>query len=276
MRLADYRTRPLAIPPDLLNAPAPSRPRSVFRQRVQSMRLFLAIGGLVIGLLLAAQWRSGLSSAQSNSRTATRQQINTSIVELEQEQANLKQQIGSLRNQINAVREKNTQASTTLDQINNTWQEAQRSAGLMPLRGEGVVATFDDSKVSNTAPDATLADYIIHEYDLRDGIAALLDGGAEAISLNGERVVASTSVYCVGSTIIVNSTRLSPPYNISAIGNSNALSESLIKSPQMTKFTQRAKQYGVILGVTSSSDVHVPEYKGEIKLRYGKPLREGR
>jgi len=240
------------------------------------MRLFLAIGGLVIGLLLAAQWRSGLSSAQSSSRTATRQQINTSIVELEQEQANLKQQIGSLRNQINAVREKNTQASTTLDQINNTWQEAQRSAGLMPLRGEGVVATFDDSKVSNTAPDATLADYIIHEYDLRDGIAALLDGGAEAISLNGERVVASTSVYCVGSTIIVNSTRLSPPYNISAIGNSNALSESLIKSPQMTKFTQRAKQYGVILGVTSSSDVHVPEYKGEIKLRYGKPLREGR
>ena len=43
--------------------------------------------------------------------------------------------------------------------------------------------------------------------------------GAEAVSLNGERVVATTSIYCVGSTILVNDTRLSPPYEFLAIGD---------------------------------------------------------
>lgn len=278
MRLADYRTRPIPIPEDLLDAQlTAARPHSVFRERVRSVRPLLAMAGLLIGLLLAVQWR-GLQEGQGQpaARSATRAQLTTSISDLEVEQKQLKQSIGDTRNQINALLDQAAEGKVALNRLNDSLQVQHHAAGLTALHGEGVVATFDDSQSSSTPPDANLADYIIHEYDLRDGINALLEGGAEAVSLNGERIIGTTSVYCVGSTIIVNSTRLSPPYNISAIGNANALSESLIKSPQMAKFNQRARQAGVTLNVVSSSDVSVPEYKGEVKLKYGKPLREGR
>ena len=63
------------------------------------------------------------------------------------------------------------------------------------------------------------ANYLIHDFELRDVASLLWLAGAEAVAINDERLVASTSIYCVGSTIIVNNTRLSPPYEIRALGN---------------------------------------------------------
>jgi uncharacterized protein YlxW (UPF0749 family) len=78
------------------------------------------------------------------------------------------------------------------------------------------------------------ANYLVHDYELRDVVNLLWLAGAEAVAVNDERLVASTSIYCVGSTVIVNETRLSPPYDVRAIGNAAQL-ENTLQDPGVLK-----------------------------------------
>ena len=92
--------------------------------------------------------------------------------------------------------------------------------------------------------------------------------GAEAVSLNGERIVSSTSLYCVGTTVIANATRLSPPYEIHAVGDPQALDAALKGSPQMSKFNQRATIYDLPVSIVQNPDVQVPAYNGSFVFKY--------
>src|SRR5207237_722849 len=87
--------------------------------------------------------------------------------------------------------------------------------------GDGVVVQLDDARnVSVTARDLDRS--ICHSTDLTDIVNTAWKGGAEAIAINDERIVNSSSVYCVGSTIMVNGTLMSPPFNVTVIGPQNA------------------------------------------------------
>ncbi len=242
------------------------------RSSVVSFQLVLAVAGLVIGLLLAMQLHSASQkSSQPASRDSTRQEVSASIARFEQEQDSLKSEVTALRAKLNDLQQQSA-ATRSLSNIQQTLKNEQIGSGLVPLHGPGLIVTFDDSKASNIPADDDLAHYIIHEYDLRDGINALLGAGAEAISLNGERLVGSSSVYCVGSTIIVNSTRLSPPYNLNVIGKSAAMDDALFHSAQMGKFLQRRDLYGVIMTVVPSGDIYIPEYTNAPNFKYATPV----
>ena len=65
--------------------------------------------------------------------------------------------------------------------------------------------------------------YIIHDDDLLRVINELRAAGAEAIAINGERIVAMSEIRCAGPTLSVNNNRSAPPYEIKAIGNPNNL-----------------------------------------------------
>lgn len=243
------------------------------RGSLLSFQLMLGAASLLIGLLLAIQWRSTTeANTQPASRDATRQEVSSSITQFEQEQNGLKQQVAQLRAELNSLQQQSAANQNSLGSAQQLLKQEQIDAGLVPLHGPGIIVTFDDSKVTNLPADADTANYIIHEYDLRDGINALLGGGAEAISLNGERLISTSSVYCVGSTIIVNSTRLSPPYVIYAIGNSRTLQDAITNSPQISKFNQRKELYQVILTAQPADDVYVPEFKNAPAFKYATPV----
>ncbi len=247
-----------------------------FPQRQSSLlsfQMLLGAAGLLIGLLLAVQWHSAAqSAAQPASRNTTRQEVSTSIVRFEQEQADLKQRVGDLHAELNTVQQQSAASQSSLGSAQKMLNQQQIDAGLVSLQGPGVIATFDDSKVTNIPSGEDPAHYIIHEYDLRDAVNTLLGAGAEAISLNGERLVSNTSIYCVGSTIIVNSTRLSPPYVVIAIGNRQILHDAMANSPNLSKFLQRKTLYAVQMTVQAADDVTVPEYKNAPTFKYATPV----
>lgn len=243
------------------------------RGSLLSFQLLLGAAGLLIGLLLAVQWHSATqNTAQPASRDATRQEVSASIVRFEQEQADLKQRVGDLHAQLNIVQQQSAASQSSLGDAQKTLNQQQIDAGLVPLHGPGVIITFDDSKVTNIPPGEDPAHYIIHEYDLRDGVNTLLGAGAEAISLNGERLVSNSSIYCVGTTILVNNTRLSPPYVVLAIGNQQMLQDAMVNSPNLSKFLQRKALYEVQMTVQAADDVTVPEYKNAPTFKYATPV----
>ncbi|MDQ3930162.1 MAG: DUF881 domain-containing protein [Chloroflexota bacterium] len=232
----------------------------------------LLLGGIAIGVLLSAGWQSPSAGATPASSPITRQSgreiVASTISRLEAEQSDLKKQIADLRAQASSVQDTDAKSKTTLLDLNSEINRQRTSSGLVALSGPGVIATFNDSTVHSIPQNEDPAKYILHEYDLRDILNALWIAGAEAISLNGERIVGNTSIYCVGSTVICNSTRLSPPYEIHAVGDPEALAAALQGSPQMAKFNQRALVYDLPVKIEQSNEVLVPAYNGSFVFKY--------
>ncbi|HEU5288282.1 MAG TPA: DUF881 domain-containing protein, partial [Candidatus Limnocylindria bacterium] len=96
-------------------------------------------------------------------------------------------------------------------------------------------------------------------------------GGAQAIAVNEERIVGSSSVYCVGSTIMVNGTLMSPPFSIVVIGSQNDLLSGFDDPGELRDIKQRRDVYGLGFRVTRATNVRVPAYGGALNVRYATP-----
>lgn len=225
----------------------------------------LAVAGLVLGLLLAVRWQSvGVAPTDAGARERAAQ----AVEQLEQEQEQLKQEVARLREELNTAQKQAAQNTDLLASMSAELEQERIAAGLVPLKGPGVVIVLDDSTRTGTATGAAAESYIVHEYDLRDVVNLLWAGGAEAVAINSERLVNTTSIYCVGSTIMVNDTRLSPPYEVRAIGEAQRLIGWLEDPAYLTLLRQRVKAYDVQFRVAQANEVNIPAYSGTYNIRY--------
>ncbi|MEX2221060.1 MAG: DUF881 domain-containing protein, partial [Candidatus Rokuibacteriota bacterium] len=108
--------------------------------------------------------------------------------------------------------------------------EVAAPAGMTALHGPGVSAVLTDSTLPES-PTGDLNDLVIHEQDLQAVINALWAGGAEAMTVNGQRVLATTAIRCVGNTLLLHGAVYSPPYRILAIGDFDELRTELDRDP---------------------------------------------
>src|SRR6185437_12861986 len=104
------------------------------------------------------------------------------------------------------------------------------AAGLTALRGPGLTVRLDDaprradgSRPAGARPD----DLVVHQQDVQAVVNALWAGGAEAMTLMGVRVIATSAVRCVGNTLLLDGQVYSPPFEIAAIGDQVRLQRSL-------------------------------------------------
>ncbi len=104
-----------------------------------------------------------------------------------------------------------------IDTLTSELLVARTLAGLTDVQGAGVVVTLDDSRNGS----------VIHDSDLLMLINELRDAGAQALSINGERLLATSEVRCAGSILSVNNQRLAAPFEIAAVGSTDTLYNAL-------------------------------------------------
>jgi len=152
-------------------------------------------------------------------------------------------------------------------------QELERvksRAGETALEGKGVILTIDDSKQAVKAGENKNL-YIIHDEDLLRVVNELRAAGAEAISLNGQRLTAASEIRCVGPTVLVNETRLAAPFVISAIGDPQTLESSLkLRGGVLENF----KFWGIRADVKKSDQVKIPAAKVGHEFQFAKVAKE--
>jgi uncharacterized protein YlxW (UPF0749 family) len=228
--------------------------------------LALTTLAVMLGLFGAAQWQSnvGGSPAATTSRPALTQ---STIQRLETEQAQLKQQIADLRANTSAQEHSLSQTEATMASLGAALSDQQAIAGTTPLRGDGIEILLDDSTQRVLLPSEDPDNYIVHEYQIRDIANLLWNSGAVGISVNGERFVNSTSVYCVGSTILINDTRTSPPYKIVAVGNPAQMKLALDDGNSLADLKSRATVYGLVLKIDNSGTFTLPAFNGGIAMK---------
>lgn len=226
-------------------------------------RASILVAAFLIGVLVSVQW-SGVATRQQDASD----QITQMVRQLELEQAELKRTVGLLREELDARQRAMGSSTELFGGLNSELMAQKMRAGLVDVQGPGVEVVLDDS---HRLSGASANDLLIHDYDLRDVVNLLWIAGAEAVAINDERIVNSSSLYCVGSTILVNDTRLSPPYQIKAIGNPASLMDHLENPGYLGELKMRQSRVGVQLESFSAESVVLPAYRGSLPLKYAKP-----
>lgn len=230
----------------------------------------LVIAGLILGFFFAAQWNISPELSISTP-LRSREDLAASIIRLESEQAALKKNIDQLRRDLTLEQERMANNTRLLEGLTGDLDAHRIAAGLYALKGPGVRVILADSDREKTLPGSDLNLYLIHEYDLRDILNFLWASEIEAAAINDERIVGTTSIYCVGSTIMVNDTRLSPPYVITVVGDAEKLEKALNNPAYFKDLRARAKTYGIQFRVAREKEVQVPAYRGSFVVKYARP-----
>lgn len=243
-----------------LTGPAPRR---------FSAPIALILPALLFGLLVTLQWRT----QQERSELTVR--YNAPLLDaansLQNEQNALKAQLADLRAQLDQIQNGAASQSTASRDLQNRIEELRRAAGLTEATGDGIVVTLDDARQTTPGQTTTVDKAIAHNTDLTDIVNAAWHGGAVAVSVNGERIVGSSSIYCVGSTIMVNGTLMSPPFSIIVIGPEDQLLGVFDDANVLRDLKQRRDAYGLTFRVQRSSALKAPAYAGAMNVRYSTP-----
>lgn len=132
------------------------------------------------------------------------------------------------------------------------------AAGALAVTGPGLRVTLDDAPpqpVGSTIPSDAL---VVHQQDLEAVINALWAGGAEAMTLQGQRVLTTTAFRCVGNVLSLHGRVYSPPYVVEAIGDPAALGASLDGSPEIATYREWVDAVGLGWDVTTDSTLELP------------------
>ena len=146
--------------------------------------------------------------------------------------------------------------------------------GLEPMRGPGLVITLDDARrdAQGQFPrDASPDDLVVHQQDVQAVLNALWSSGAEAIQMQDQRILATSAPRCVGNTLLLNGRTYSPPYVISAIGDTASMQAALAAAPLVTLYRQYVVRFGLGYSEEARNSVDVVGHRMPLKLRYAQP-----
>ena len=140
--------------------------------------------------------------------------------------------------------------------------------GLTDLEGEGIEITLRDdpnATVDSISVLDQIANHLVHDSDIRMIVNELKNAGAEAISINGQRIVSTTSIICIGNVIKVNDAKVGSPFIIKAIGFPERLMTALNRPGG---FLEELNSYGIVTSIKKSDKVEIPKYTGVISSKY--------
>jgi len=145
------------------------------------------------------------------------------------------------------------------------------AAGVTPLRGPGVEIILTDlTRPLRSYEDPNL--FIVHYDQLELLVNELWAAGAEAVAINGVRLVAQTGFSCAGTTILVGNKKLAPPYVIRAIGDPQTLKAALTIPGGYIESQILPFELGITINQKKS--LYIPPYKGSSVFNYAEVVPE--
>ena len=118
-------------------------------------------------------------------------------------------------------------------------------------------------------PEGTsLDDLVVHQQDLESVMNGLWAGGAEAMTVQGHRVTATSSVRCVGNVLLIDGATYSPPYEVAAIGDPQTLEAGLYASPPIQIYLQYVDALNLGWDVSQESELSMPADETNLAMEY--------
>jgi len=230
----------------------------------KSIYFSMTLISFVLGLMIAFQFRAN-GYIEQGTTTERVQELSLELSSLEKENQKLDVEIYDLERKLEQAKEGQLQAqSALLDEL----EKARMGAGLVAATGTGVevvlnnpASEFGENNVS-----------IIRDEDLLRIVNELRGAGAEAISINGNRLISTSEIRQAGNFIDINLNRTQTPFNILAIGNPEKLKSSLEISGGLVDYF---KNLGILINIQTQRKITVPGYNRTLQYDYAKAVRRG-
>ena len=216
----------------------------------------IGIAMFFLSMMLTAQMKS-MSDTEELLEGKRETQLADELVTLQRKYDDLKQQYEENNKIVKEYQNNSATNSTLISSMKLQIDNLSAIAGVTDLKGEGIVIVLNDGSKST---DADLrADSLVHDSDLLTVVNELKAAGAEAISINGQRIISTSAIRCVGPVIQVNYQKVAAPFEVKAIGNAQYLESAMTIKNGVVDLL---KEYGVNVVVSRQNEVHIPKFDG--------------
>jgi uncharacterized protein YlxW (UPF0749 family) len=178
------------------------------------------------------------------------------------------QNLASTQSQIEEI--SNSADGILAQRIGQEIQALAPAAGLTPISGPGLSVILSDAPVpdpnSSLGYNTNVNDLLIHQEDVQSVVNALWAGGAEGISIMGQRIISTSAVRCVGNTLLLHGKVYSPPFKIEAVGDINQMRTSLKNDINVSVLQDYVDVFGLIYTIQDVANLELKAYEGPISL----------
>jgi uncharacterized protein YlxW (UPF0749 family) len=199
--------------------------------------------------------------------------VRDAIIARAEQNSSLQDDVDRLTTELAALRSQDD-PGIVLEQTNQQIAELAPAVGLTEVRGPGVTVTLDDADAPNPLPDGlTGDDYIVHQQDVQGVVNALWRSGASGVTVMGQRLINSSSVRCVGNTVILQGQVYSPPFVIAGVGDLDRMLTALDEDESVQLFRQWAGVVGMRYEVKTAREQVLPAYTGPLSTNDAQVVR---
>lgn len=232
----------------------------------------LGIMCFILTFAISVQIRTMSSANSTASQTLSDNELRDNVLKWKEKYDNLLGELDIAEKKLEQVRQLATQDDITASakeeqlKINNTL------LGLTNVKGSGIIIQMEDGKIDNSILSIeSTSDLLVHNDDLLSLVNELRNAGAEAIEINGQRIINTSSITCEGNIIKINGERIGSPFIIKAIGGSQGLLYGQIT--RAGSYLELMSNRGVnIKEVQQLDDISISKYGGTLSFKYLKEM----
>lgn len=223
---------------------------------------------LTIAIVVQINTMKGTSSTVS--KNFSQDSLRDEVLKWKEKYDNETQKLEEAEKELTNIREESTKNDDTASAKEKEIILNNNLLGLTDLEGKGIEISVKDDPNASRETIGILDDisqHIVHDGDLRRIVNELKNAGAEAISINDQRIVSTTAITCIGNVIKINNEKVSSPFIIKAIGFPERL-ESALDRPG--GYLDNLKDYGIVTSIKKMDSVQITKYTGVITSKYMK------
>jgi len=199
-------------------------------KEVKANRVILSLVALVIGFLIVFSYRHTISEEEPATRNdrewARNIELHERLVEIEERNNELQRELIEKQRQIIALEFEIASEEEIFEEQARELETLRKYLGKVPVRGEGIIVSLDDSEYDPGAGD--INQFLVHEHHVLGVVNELFTAGAEAVAINGKRLTARSYIVCNGPVINVDGENFPAPFVIAAIGKAEVLEKALL------------------------------------------------
>ena len=197
-----------------------------------------------------------------------------SVVRAERDETNdLTAQVQALNDEVERL--SSSLGDRSVRRVQQEISNVDDPAGLTPRRGPAVQVILDDaSEEARLAYEGNPNDLVVHQQDIQAVANAMWDAGAEAVMIQGQRLISTTGIKCEGNQVTLQGVPYSPPYVIVGVGDQSEMSSSLVTDPILATYRDYTlvPGGGVSWSMSDLDDATAPAYEGLLDLTWAEPM----
>lgn len=235
----------------------------------KQIAITLGIMCFILTIAISIQIKTTTKNNSTIASSIVDDELRDEVLRWKEKYDNAYEELTKSEKELAEVRKAATQNDTTANAKQEKIKENNMLLGIEEVQGPGLQITLAD----NNAAAAGLIDpssLLVHYDDVLQVINALNNAGAEAISVNGQRIITTTAITCEGNVIKVNDEKISSPFVIKAIGSQGRLFGALTMAGGYLNILE---EYGVLVNTEQIDNLTVEKYNGVINYKYVKNVK---